>query len=232
MLILQEWLGNSKILAEALNLPEKDVKLAQAIGYFHDIGRFEQVRIADTFSDKESGINHGELSVKVLFENDFIRNFIPDSKYDEIIKVAVLNHNKKAIDKNLNDRELLFSKIIRDADKLDILYNIGLPENTMESIFWYPEFDCEKINEKILAEFKNSQPVSYSMIKNNADVIVIFYAYIFDINFKSALQIISDNKYLDKFTVRVLDTFKSPIIHNQVKKISEFTNNCLSSILS
>lgn len=232
MLILQEWLGNSKILAEALNLPEEDVKLAQAIGYFHDIGRFEQVRIADTFSDKESGINHGELSVKVLFENDFIRNFIPDSKYDEIIKVAVLNHNKKAIDKNLNDRELLFSKIIRDADKLDILYNIGLPENTMESIFWYPEFDCEKINEKILAEFKNSQPVSYSMIKNNADVIVIFYAYIFDINFKSALQIISDNKYLDKFTVRVLDTFKSPIIHNQVKEISEFTNNCLSSILS
>ena len=95
--------SNSKIISENLNLSDEEKNLAIAIGFFHDIGRFEQVRIANTFSDRESKINHGEMSIKVLFENDFIREFIEDKKYDEIIKKSILNHNKPCIDDNLTN---------------------------------------------------------------------------------------------------------------------------------
>ena len=218
---------NSKILATKLNLTDEEINLAQAIGYFHDIGRFEQVKIANTFSDKESKINHGELGVKVLFENNLIRKFIKEDKYDNIIKTAILNHNKAKIDENLSEKELLFSKIIRDADKLDILYHIGLPINTMESIFWYKDFDIEKINEELIKELKEEHYLSYSKIQNNADVILVFYAYIFDLNFSDSLKIVLENKYLDKFANRVLNTFNSPKVKEQVTDILNFCNKHL-----
>ena len=211
--------NNCKMIAEDLGLDIERINLAIAIGFFHDIGRFEQVRIADTFSDKISGINHGEKGVQVLFENDFIREFIEETKYDEIIKKAVLNHNKPSIENGLLDEELLFCKIIRDADKLDIFYTISEERYSIQSIFWYPEFDCAEIAEDIIQEFKSHISINYSRIHNNGDVIAIFYAYIYDLYFPITKKIIYQNKYLEIFTKRVLNAFSSPKIHSQVKEL-------------
>ena len=51
-----------------------------------------------------------------------IRKFIEPSKYDEIIRKDIINHNKFAIEEGLTEEELLFAKLIRDADKIDIIY--------------------------------------------------------------------------------------------------------------
>ena len=211
--------SNSKIIAQNLKLSEEQTKLAIAIGFFHDIGRFEQVIIADTFSDKKSGINHGEMGAKVLFENNFIREFIEDSQYDEIIKKAILNHNKPSIENGLTDEELLFSKIIRDADKLDIFYTISKEEYSMESIFWYPEFDTPEISEEIMNEFHKGISINYSLINTNGDVISIFYAYLYDLYFQISKDIIYKNKYLETFTERVIKTFPSQKIHEQTTEL-------------
>ena len=48
----------SKKIAISLNLSEENIELAELIGLLHDIGRFEQVRIYNTFIYKIS-INHG-----------------------------------------------------------------------------------------------------------------------------------------------------------------------------
>ena len=77
----------SEQIAKSLNLTEEDIELAKLIGLLHDIGRFEQIRIYDTFSDKDS-IDHANLGVKILFEDGLIRNFIEENKYDEIIYKA------------------------------------------------------------------------------------------------------------------------------------------------
>ena len=211
--------SNSKIISENLNLSDEEKNLAIAIGFFHDIGRFEQVRIANTFSDRESKINHGEMSIKVLFENDFIREFIEDKKYDEIIKKSILNHNKPCIDDNLTNEEILFCKIIRDADKLDIFNTISQEEYSMESIFWYNNFDDYEISEKIIEEFNKKVAIDYSFIHTNSDIIAIFYAYIYDLYFPISKEIICKNNYLEKFTQRVINTFPSQKIHDQTKDL-------------
>lgn len=205
---------NSVKIAKDLGLDDEEVKLAELIGIFHDIGRFEQVRIADTFSDKDSGINHAELSVKVLFEDGIIRNFIDDTKYDEIIKKAVLNHNKAQIDNGLTDKELLFAKIIRDADKIDIFFTTVYFE--FEPLFWYKGgFDQEEINPLILKQVENHELIHYNMIKNNADQLPIFYAYIYDLNFDISLKTVVEGKYLDGYTERIKHHFTSPKVHKQ-----------------
>lgn len=199
-------------------------------GYFHDIGRFEQVRIANTFSDKESKINHGEMSVKVLFEDNLIRNFIETTKYDEIIKKAILNHNRAKIEDGLLDKELLFAKIIRDGDKIDILNSISIPSNSMESIFWYDTWNQAEISENIMNDFFDNHCIYYPNIKSNADMITIFYAYIFDLYFPISLKIISDEKYLDKFTKRIHETFEAKKIHEQTDMLLEACHKYINYI--
>ncbi len=217
----------SKKIAESLSLSEEEIKLAELIGFFHDIGRFEQVRIANTFSDKESGINHGELSYKVLFENGFIRNFIKDTQYDNIIKKAILNHNKAYIEPNLSEKELLFSQIIRDADKLDIFYTITFDE--FSAIFWYSDFTCEKISDIVMHQYEQGHFINYSDICTNADMLLAFYGYIYDLNFESSLKYLAQNQFLDTFLKRVKEHFTSPIVHKQADYIHHIYKTYLLS---
>ena len=214
----------SKKLAENLQLDEEKIRLAELIGIFHDIGRFEQARIYNTFNDRES-FNHAELSVKVLFEEHLIDKFNVEEKYKKIIKLAILNHNKGKIDDNLNEEEMLYAKIIRDADKLDIYYTIC--EYDFESIFWYQDFSCGLISEEIMNQFANDH---YSCIKNNADQIPIFYAYIFDLYFDFSLKFLKEKHYLEKFTERICENFTDNVVKTQTKQILKISNEFLDSI--
>ena len=73
----------AKKIAEDLKLSQEQTLLAQLISLLHDIGRFEQLRIYNTFKDRQS-IDHADLGVKILFEDGIIRKFIQDTKYDDI----------------------------------------------------------------------------------------------------------------------------------------------------
>ena len=215
----------SKKIAQNINLNEEQVKLAEVIGLFHDIGRFKQAELYDTFNDKES-VDHAELSVKVLFDENLIEKFNIEEKYKKIIKMAIINHNKSRIDDNLSADEMLFSKIIRDADKLDIYYTIC--EYDFPSIFWYHDFNCDSISDLIMNDFINNHYVDYSYIKSNADQIPIFYAYVFNFYFNFSLQFLKEKKYLDKFTDRVYENFANDNIKKQVKQIFEISNEYLN----
>ena len=74
----------SEELAKSLNLSDEDIKLAKLIGLLHDIARFEQYTRYKTLSDSLS-IDHGDFGVEILTENNFIRKFIEDDKYDNLI---------------------------------------------------------------------------------------------------------------------------------------------------
>lgn len=216
----------SKKIAQSLNLDEEYIKLAELIGLFHDIGRFKQAELYDTFNDRVS-VNHAELSVKVLFDENLIDTFNVEKKYRKVIKSAVINHNKNRIDDNLTDEEMLFAKIIRDADKLDIYYTIC--KYDFKNIFWYPDFNCPQISDIIMKDFINSNFVNYGNIKSNSDQIPIFYAYIYDFYFDFSLRYIKEKKFLDKFTNRVCDNFTSETVKNQVKQLLEICNTFLNN---
>ena len=83
----------AKQIAESLNLDKENIELAWLIGLLHDVGRFEQLRIYDTFNDRES-IDHADFGAKLLYEDGLIKQFISDRKYDDIIYKAIKNHNK------------------------------------------------------------------------------------------------------------------------------------------
>ena len=98
-------------------MPDEEIKLAELIALLHDIGRFEEINFLKQFDSVR--FDHASYAIKMLFEDNLIRTFIEDDRYDEIIKVAIYNHSRLAIEVGLNSQCLLHSKIIRDADKLD-----------------------------------------------------------------------------------------------------------------
>ncbi len=177
----------SRRLAENLNLCQEDVELAELIGLLHDIGRFEQIRKFHTFVDKDS-INHGKYGVKVLFEDGLIRDFVNDNKYDDIIKLAILNHNKGEIDNVLTEKQMLHAKIIRDADKTDIFYVLTIGDKN--AIWEKPDLSNDKITDEIYREFMEDGYINYQKRETSADFLVSHFAYIYDFNFNQCLEII------------------------------------------
>ncbi len=217
----------AKKIAEGLNLNEEDVALAELIGLLHDIGRFEQIKRYQTFEDLKS-INHGEYGAEILFENGLIRKFIDTDKFDKIIRLAVINHNRSVVQEDLSERELLHAKIIRDADKIDIFYVLLIekPEIVWES----KDLLNDTITDEIYREFLEDKKIDYKKRKTGADILVSHFAYIYDINFKQSFKIIDEKNYLEKLYKR--NEFKNEqtrkrieVVYKEAKKYLEKKEN-------
>ena len=180
----------AKKIAEDLNLNEEQKLLAQLISLLHDIGRFEQVRIYDTFKDKDS-IDHADLGVKILFEDGEIRKFIQDTKYDDIIYKAIKNHNKFKIEDGLNKEELLQAKIVRDADKTDIFARFALDIELCKNVLYnYKEMAKQTVSPKLMEKFEKYEQVSRDEFERDIDSYINIISFIFDYNFITGLKII------------------------------------------
>ncbi len=213
----------AKEIAQNMQIPEEDIQLAELIGLLHDIGRFEQVRRYNTFIDKDS-VNHGKLGAEILFEQGMIREFIEDTQYDEIIKKAILNHNRNKDDMQVaNERELLHSKIIRDADKTDIIYMLTFEDK--ETAWGSSKLEDEKITEDIYQQFIEDQTINYAKRKTGVDVLVSHFAYAFDFNTSYALQKIKEKEYFKKIYQRF--KFEEKETQEQMKKIYQIVEEYL-----
>lgn len=189
----------AKILANELSLNEEDTNLAELIGLLHDIGRFEQIKNFHTFIDSKS-INHAEYGVKVLFEDGLIRKFIESNEYDSLISKAILNHNRLKIEEGLTDRELLHAKIIRDADKLDIFYNLTFEDKS--AVWGKDDISDEIISDEIYREYVEDRAIDYSHMNTGADLLVANFAYVYNLYFNQSLIILKDKNYIEEIYKR------------------------------
>lgn len=178
-------------LSSDLALSEEDKSLASIIGLLHDIGRFEQWKNYQTFKDASS-FDHGDFACQLLFDEHLIEQYPVDQKSYEIIKKAIRNHNKKEIESGLTDQELLHVKLIRDADKIDILYKNAFLETT------YPYLN-QDISNEVAQSFWNHELVSNHETKNTNDEIIRLLCFLYDLNFKESLDYIEKENYLKQF---------------------------------
>lgn len=98
-------------IACKLGLSQDDRELAFLTGVLHDIGRFEQWKLYQTYNDHLS-VDHGDLSYELcdkVFDLSMVK--VEDK---EAVKLAVKYHTKKYTGDN--ERVKLFNKIILGAD--------------------------------------------------------------------------------------------------------------------
>ena len=96
-----------------LKLNAEDRIFAYLIGLFHDVGRFEQWKLYQTYDDFKS-IDHGDLSFDILNKLNCCEVFDLSVKQSEVLKMSIKYHTKPYCG---NDDEILFyNEIIKNAD--------------------------------------------------------------------------------------------------------------------
>lgn len=190
--------ANCVELAKFLKLSKHDSELAEIIGLFHDVGRFRQYSIYKTFNDADSE-DHADLALKVIGELEFF-NELSAQDYN-LVKFAIQNHNKKVIAPCEDERKILFAKLIRDADKLDI-YRVLEPFLAQSNADKMPKFIKGKgrpdISPDFVENFVTGNQADYRKIRTNGDRKIVRLMWIYDINFSWTMQKIVERGYIDK----------------------------------
>ena len=88
--------------------------------------------------------------------------------------------------------------MIRDADKLDILYALG--NNELKDIVYE---DDGIISDRVKNEFYQNKLITRNFKENENENLVVLFSFIFDFNFTISLEIIKHNNYYQKIYDRL-----------------------------
>lgn len=184
-------------IGKSLNLSREDLFIAETIALFHDLGRFEQYKIYGTFSDEKS-LNHSELAISILDEYSVLKE-LKEKDYLAVIN-SILNHNRLEINKTDDEKTAFFSRMIRDADKLDI-YRLFLhyQKNNKTSRNDTIELNLSKddnVSDLIYSDILNGKIIRYSDLKTSNDFKLLRLSWIYDLNFLYSFNKIRRKNYI------------------------------------
>ncbi len=188
---------NAAEIAKALHLDAQQTLLAESIALFHDVGRFPQYQQFKTFDDSIS-VNHAALSAKVLLENNILSD-LGRRDQDIIIRVVTL-HNVFTLPEGLDSETLLFSRLIRDADKLDILrvvieYFQQEPGSRADAVaLGLP--DKPGYSPEVLACVSGGKMALKSMLTTQNDFKLLQLSWLYDLNFSGSLRMVVKRNYI------------------------------------
>jgi len=155
--------------------------------------------------------------LELLEKHKFIDNFTQDLNIKNIIKKAIKNHNKYKIEDTLNEEESMYAKLIRDADKLDIMYE-------MSELSYYTKEEIEKIelgtiSDEVMTQFRNGQLILKRAKAEVFDGILIYMGFVFDFNYKYSIEILKKENYINKLLAQF--NFKNNETEKRLEEIKK-----------
>ena len=181
-----------------------DPDFAWLCGMLHDIGRFEQVRRYNTFSDADS-VDHAGLGADLLFNEGLLDRFISDrGVFNEngdnlrLLELAIRNHSAYRIEEGLSPQEQMYCNILRDADKVDIFrVNYDTP---LEDIYntTTEELKAASVTEEVKQCFREKHCVLRALKKTPIDHLVGHICLTFELVTSRGLELAREQGYVDK----------------------------------
>ncbi|MCR5145357.1 MAG: HD domain-containing protein [Lachnospiraceae bacterium] len=211
-------------IAKSIGLEGMDLDLAWCCGMLHDIGRFEQLRRYNTFMDSQS-IDHAQFGVELLFgEERLIDRFfdnLEDEEFFNILHDAIYYHSAYRLPEDMEGRLLMFSDILRDADKVDIfrvnvetpledIYNVTTSELVESKI-------SDGVMDAIAAEHAVLRDLKHTPIDNVAGHMALF----FELIYPYSMEVAREQGYYDKLLNFQSNNFET---NKQIKQIREIVN--------
>ena len=209
-------------IGEQLGLKDDALRLAEVCALLHDVGRFEQYDRYHTFSDRKSE-NHALLGIRILKKHHVLKKFDPITK--ALIFRTIEYHNHISLPADEKYPHLLFIKLLRDADKLDIYrvvtdYYCRNDAQKNEAI----ELDLPDtpgISKKVYQNLISGKTIHSDELMNLNDFKLLQIGWIFDINFAPTLRLIQSRQYLEMIRRALPDTDE---IHNIFNRIQAYLN--------
>jgi len=195
-------------LAGELGLDDNQKRLSETIALFHDIGRFEQFVKYRTYSDARS-VDHCRLGLEILQRTEVLDGI--DQQEKQLIEKAIEYHGRKELPDDLNGQCLLFSKLIRDADKIDALnvvvgYYKQYRDNPQGFKLDLELPDKPGYSAEVVDGLLRGQRVDYRRLRTLNDLKLCLLGWIYDVNFTPTLKRIKQRRYLEKLLGFLPDT--------------------------
>jgi hypothetical protein len=185
-------------LGGKLGLNQRELNLVHVIALMHDIGRFEQYARYQTFADHQS-IDHAACGVEVLQHTGVLGSL--DESIRELILRIISYHNRLTLPTHEDEICLFITKLLRDADKLDIwqvvidyyqqmheqrdaVIELGLPNTQGNS-------------PHVVQDLLEGRIIEITNLANLNDLKLLQISWIYDINFKPTFQTIKKRHYLE-----------------------------------
>ena len=188
---------NSISLATVLLQTEDEKRIASVNALFHDLGK------ASLISKNIEPVNiqrdHATVSAKIIQQMEFFQTLTEEIQ--AIILNSVENHNKHKLSKLDSEQQTLFARLLRDADKLDILDSsyrffkekYGIQPNVTADLN-----NTIEISDKILKSIFSGKMAAFEDMKSMNDYKLLLLSMAFDLNFKYSFRIMSEKQYIQK----------------------------------
>ena len=199
-------------IACKLGLNKNDRELAYLTGILHDIGRFEQWKLYQTYNDHKS-VDHGDLSYELSDKFFDLSMLKPEDK--ETVRLAVKFHTKKY--EGNDERVKLFNKIILGADAYANVLNTanGAQRMTVSE---------EGVTPELLEDFLNQRSLWQYSPKTKVDRALMLTATTYYVRFDFLKKQIYDNNLIDVIEesfLKYLNEEDTKIYRNAVKTLKE-----------
>jgi hypothetical protein len=188
-----------QFLTNELGLAENQKLIAEVIALFHDIGRFKQFIKYRMYNDVKT-VSHSLLGLEVLKEEKVLEAV--DKEERELIEKAIEYHGLKKLPSNLNGQCLLLSKLIRDADKLDVFYvateYFKHYKNKEKKIFLELGVPDEPgYSHDLVEAILHGRQIDYNHVRTLNDIKLLQLGWVYDVNFQPTLKRIKQRKFLE-----------------------------------
>jgi len=188
-----------RYLAKELGLSGNHMRIAEVIALFHDIGRFEQFVKYRTYNDPRS-VNHCLLGLEVLRRTKVLDGVAYPER--QLIEKAVEYHGSRELPKDLDGECLLFSKLIRDADKIDVLYVVTdyyrqYADNPQGFKLELELPDGPGYSDEVVKGLLRGRRIDYSELRTLNDMKLCQLGWVYDVNFAPTLKRIKQRRLLE-----------------------------------
>lgn len=189
---------NARLIAEGSS--PRFLVLSEVAGLCHDLGRFPQFRDFGTFKDSDS-VNHAHLSARVLAAEAPLDFLAQDERRS--VETAVRLHNVFEVPAGLASRAEKLLRLVRDADKLDIwrvfFEYFDTPQAQRPSAAGLGFPDLPGCSPETLSAVAGQKMVQLCSLRSLNDFKLLQLSWIYDINFRTTLQLIRQRSVLERF---------------------------------
>ena len=181
-----------EMLCESLGLDASRTARACAAAMVHDMGRFPQFDVFQTYSDIRSK-NHAALGCREILRSNILSHLSVTDR--QLILRAVALHNRPRLSGTYGRDLNLLARLLRDADKIDILGVMKchyLNPDSNHGFITHDLHDDGKIPETALRELLETRQNDLSCINTLNGMKVFQAGMVYDLNFPAAAVAVLD----------------------------------------
>lgn len=185
-------------IGSMLKLNEKELILAEVIALLHDVARFEQYRLFKTFKDEDS-FDHAVEGVEIIKREKLLKDL--DTHTSQIILDSILYHNRLYLPQIDDPYTLIYSKLLRDADKLDIYKVVTdyyqMSQQQRNTTIELGLDTTDNISDHIVDAVLKGKNVDYNHTRYLNDFKLLQAGWVFTIYFTPTLILLKQRGYLE-----------------------------------